>query len=100
MFRSSAALLGTVLIASPTFAGGAIWPSEFRSQMLDTSDDATIYMRWGASGPAVVLLHGFGESGDMWSPLATQLAVHYTVIVPDLRGMGRSSHPSDGYDKW
>jgi pimeloyl-ACP methyl ester carboxylesterase len=45
------------------------------------------------------LLHGFGDTGDMWAPLATTLVHDHTVIVPDLRGMGLSSHPEAGYDK-
>jgi pimeloyl-ACP methyl ester carboxylesterase len=55
--------------------------------------------RVGGSGPAVVLLHGYGETGDMWEPLAVKLATNHTVIVPDLRGMGLSSRPPGGYDK-
>jgi len=47
-----------------------------------------------------VLIHGFGETGDMWSPMAAALAKDHTVVVPDLRGMGLSSHPAGGYDKW
>jgi pimeloyl-ACP methyl ester carboxylesterase len=47
----------------------------------------------------VVLVHGFGDTGDMWAPLATELAHDHTVVVPDLRGMGLSSHPDAGYDK-
>ncbi len=39
-------------------------------------------------GPAVVLIHGFGDTGDMWAPLAAELARDHTVVVPDLRGMG------------
>jgi pimeloyl-ACP methyl ester carboxylesterase len=45
------------------------------------------------------MLHGFGDTGDMWAPLTAQLAHDHTVIVPDLRGMGLSSHPEGGYDK-
>ncbi len=56
-------------------------------------------MRVGGHGPAVVLLHGYGETGDMWAPLAAKLAHDHMVIVPDLRGMGLSSHPAGGYDK-
>ena len=44
------------------------------------------------------LLHGFGDTGDMWGPLAEALVRDHTVIVPDLRGMGLSSHP-EGYEK-
>jgi pimeloyl-ACP methyl ester carboxylesterase len=46
-----------------------------------------------------VLLHGYGETGDMWVPLATDLARDHQVIIPDLRGMGLSSIPPGGYDK-
>src|SRR2546429_605432 len=42
----------------------------------------------------------FGETGDRWSPMAAELAKNHTVVVPDLRGMGLSSHPAGGYDKW
>ncbi len=52
-----------------------------------------------ATGPRVVLLHGFGDTGDMWGPLAAALVPDHTVVVPDLRGMGLSSHPDSGYDK-
>jgi pimeloyl-ACP methyl ester carboxylesterase len=47
----------------------------------------------------VVLLHGFGDTGDMWAPLAAALARDPTVVVPDRRGMGLSSHPADSDDK-
>jgi pimeloyl-ACP methyl ester carboxylesterase len=45
------------------------------------------------------MLHGFADTGDMWAPLAATLAPGRTVVVPDLRGMGLSSHPQGGYDK-
>jgi pimeloyl-ACP methyl ester carboxylesterase len=45
------------------------------------------------------MLHGFADTGDMWAPLAAALAPQHTVVVPDLRGMGLSSHPEGGYDK-
>jgi pimeloyl-ACP methyl ester carboxylesterase len=60
---------------------------------------ATQYVRTGGKGPAVLLLHGFGDTGDMWQPLADGLVSDHTVIVPDLRGMGLSSHPEGGYEK-
>jgi pimeloyl-ACP methyl ester carboxylesterase len=59
----------------------------------------TQYVRVGGHGPAVLLLHGFGDTGDMWQPLAERLVKDHTVIVPDLRGMGLSSHPEAGYEK-
>jgi pimeloyl-ACP methyl ester carboxylesterase len=59
----------------------------------------TQYVRVGGKGPAVLLLHGFGDTGDMWQPLAERLVKDHLVIVPDLRGMGLSSHPEAGYEK-
>lgn len=74
------------------------FPASFRTQDIQT-DGATIHVRVGGKGPAVLLLHGFGDTGDMWGPLAVDLARDHTVVVPDLRGMGLSSHPEGGYDK-
>ncbi|WP_269078903.1 alpha/beta fold hydrolase [Novosphingobium resinovorum] len=74
------------------------FPSSFRTENVQTKD-ATIHVRVGGKGPAVVLLHGYGETGDMWSPMAADLMHDHTVIVPDLRGLGLSSKPAGGYDK-
>ena len=74
------------------------FPQNFRTEEIK-SGDATLHVRVGGQGPAVLMLHGFGDTGDMWAPLAQALAPDHTVIVPDLRGMGLSSHPAGGYDK-
>ena len=74
------------------------FPPGMRVEEVET-DGATIHARVGGQGPAVVMLHGFGDTGDMWAPLATALVADRTVVVPDLRGMGLSSHPDRGYDK-
>jgi pimeloyl-ACP methyl ester carboxylesterase len=50
------------------------------------------------SGPAVILLHGFAETCAMWRPVIPALAERFTVIAPDLPGIGESSIPSDGLD--
>lgn len=47
----------------------------------------------------VVLLHGYAENSDSWAPLAADLMKDHTVVVPDLRGIGRSSKLTGGYDK-
>jgi pimeloyl-ACP methyl ester carboxylesterase len=74
------------------------FPPGFAVQEIATNG-TTIHVRVGGSGPAIVLLHGYGETGDMWVPLASDLMRDYRVIVPDLRGLGLSSKPSAGYDK-
>jgi pimeloyl-ACP methyl ester carboxylesterase len=90
--------LGAVALALPAAAQVHPFPASFRTQNIQT-DGAKLHVRVGGQGPAVVLLHGFGDTGDMWAPLAANLARDHTVVVPDLRGMGLSSRPPGGYDK-
>ncbi|MDM0003841.1 alpha/beta hydrolase [Variovorax sp. J22G73] len=59
----------------------------------------TLHVRVGGTGPAITLLHGFGETGDMWAPMANAFARDHTVVVPDLRGMGLSARATSGFDK-
>jgi pimeloyl-ACP methyl ester carboxylesterase len=49
-------------------------------------------------GPAIVLLHGYAETSRMWRPLMPRLASNFTVIAPDLPGIGGSAIPADGLD--
>lgn len=81
-----------------TDAGVLPFPDGFRCQEI-VNGEAVLHVRLGGTGPAIVMLHGFGDTGDMWAPLAAELCGDHTVIAPDLRGMGLSSHPSGGYDK-
>ena len=74
------------------------YPAKFQISEIATNG-TKLHVRVGGNGPAVVLLHGYGETGDMWTPLAVDLMRDHTVIVPDLRGMGLSEHPAGGYDK-
>jgi pimeloyl-ACP methyl ester carboxylesterase len=86
------------VFATPTDARITPFPASFSTRVVQTNG-TSLYVRVGGKGPAVVLLHGFGDTGDMWAPLATQLVKDHTVIVPDLRGMGLSMHPDSGYSK-
>lgn len=96
MSRWLACLLA--LLALPVFADNLTFPPAFKTRQIQV-DGASIHVRSGGQGPAVVLLHGFGDTGDMWAPLAAELARDHTVVVPDLRGLGLSSKPAGGYDK-
>jgi pimeloyl-ACP methyl ester carboxylesterase len=98
MTRFAIAVLLVLGIGFPAVGKVSPFPAGFRSKNIQT-DGATIYVRVGGAGSAVLLLHGFGDTGDMWAPLAAKLAKNHTVVVPDLRGMGLSSHPDAGYDK-
>ena len=98
MPRTASVALATLLLAIPALAAVQPFPPGFKAQTIATNG-AKIHVRVGGNGPAVVLLHGYGETGDMWQPLAVELMRDHTVIVPDLRGMGLSSRPPGGYDK-
>jgi len=98
MERLILALIVMLAAASPAGARVLPYPKSFAATMIATNG-TQLYVRVGGHGPAVLLLHGFGDSGDMWQPLAVKLAVDHTVIVPDLRGMGLSAHPDTGYTK-
>jgi pimeloyl-ACP methyl ester carboxylesterase len=74
------------------------FPLGFATRDMATNG-TTIHVRAGGAGPAVVLLHGYGETGDMWAPMAADLAHDHTVVVPDLRGLGLSAKPAGGFDK-
>lgn len=88
----------TLFLSMPASAQVLPYPTGFKTQNI-TADGATIHTRVGGRGPAVVLIHGYGETGDMWSPMAADLMHDHTVIVPDLRGLGLSSKPATGFSK-
>jgi pimeloyl-ACP methyl ester carboxylesterase len=92
--------LGLVLLLAPMAPALAYgeFPQGFITKEIATNG-TTLHVRVGGHGPAVVMLHGFGDTGDMWAPLAAVLMQDHTVIVPDLRGMGLSAHPDGGYAK-
>jgi pimeloyl-ACP methyl ester carboxylesterase len=94
-----ALITAILLTAGQAPAAVRPFPIGFQNREMKTPDGETLHVRVGGSGPAVLLLHGFGDTGDMWEPLARRLMRDHTVVVPDLRGMGLSSHPEDGYDK-
>jgi len=57
------------------------------------------YLKAGTGTRPLVLVHGFGDTSHMWIPLFEEFGKDFTVIAPDLRGLGDSSRPAAGYDK-
>jgi pimeloyl-ACP methyl ester carboxylesterase len=95
---AASSTLSALFAATSALAAIQPFPAEFKTQTI-AANGVRIYVRVGGHGPAVLLLHGYGETGDMWEPLAAKLVLDHTVVVPDLRGMGLSDHPAAGYDK-
>jgi pimeloyl-ACP methyl ester carboxylesterase/quercetin dioxygenase-like cupin family protein len=98
MSRRSLAL--AILAFATTFSQAQpSLPSNFHAKTVHSPEGADIFVRWGGTGAVVVLIHGYAENSDSWAPLAADLMKDHTVVVPDLRGIGRSSKPTSGYDK-
>jgi pimeloyl-ACP methyl ester carboxylesterase/uncharacterized RmlC-like cupin family protein len=89
-----AALLPPVAALADAFD----FPPGVRTQEIATNG-TILHVRIVGTGPAVVLIHGYGDTGDMWAPLAADLMRDHTVIAPDLRGMGLSEGAADGFTK-
>ncbi|MEV0403829.1 alpha/beta hydrolase [Actinoallomurus sp. NPDC050550] len=64
-----------------------------------TVNGIRLHYRRTGDGPLLVLLHGWPQTGHCWRHLVGPLSEAYTVVVPDLRGYGRSDLPTDGHDK-
>jgi len=62
------------------------------------ADGVRLHYLTAGDGPAVILLHGYAQNSLMWRPLIPRLAAKFTVIAPDLPGIGESDIPKDGLD--
>jgi pimeloyl-ACP methyl ester carboxylesterase len=63
-----------------------------------TVDGLTLHYLTAGRGPTVILLHGYTQTSRMWRPIIPLLAEKFTVIAPDLPGIGDSDIPNDGLD--
>jgi pimeloyl-ACP methyl ester carboxylesterase len=86
----------TILVGS-AHARAADFSPGFKTRAVAV-DGGNVSMTVGGSGPPVLLIHGYAETSRMWKPLAKVLAPHFTVIAPDLPGIGNSSIPNTGID--
>ena len=99
MIRHCVALVILAILPTFGYAEQPSLPSSFQAKTVHSPEGADIFVRWGGTGAVVVLIHGYAENSDSWAPLAADLMKDHTVVVPDLRGIGRSSKPTGGYDK-
>ncbi|HZZ36809.1 MAG TPA: alpha/beta hydrolase [Caulobacteraceae bacterium] len=73
-------------------------PIAVESRFADVNGTQLHYLAAGQGEP-VYLLHGYAQTSHMWRPLIAELAKTRAVIAPDLRGIGQSAKPPQGYDK-
>ena len=93
------ALFGLMLLSSffaaTTFAAASDGAIASRNA---TVEGVSLHYLTAGHGPMVVLIHGYAETSRMWRPLIPKLADRFTVIAPDLPGIGDSTIPADGLD--
>ncbi len=94
-----------LLLASIALLLFATLPGTARAQDANTISSraaevggVTLHYLTAGHGPAVILLHGYTQTSRMWRPIMPRLAEKFTVIAPDLPGIGDSSIPKDGLD--
>lgn len=96
-FRVFIWVLTLLLMASAAFAQESSKPVAIIPRDADVSGVKIHYLTAG-QGPAVILLHGYTQTSRMWKPIIPLLARKFTVIAPDLPGIGDSGIPKDGLD--
>lgn len=71
----------------------------YESKTADVNGVKIHYLKAGTGKTPLVVIHGFGDTSHMWIPLFEDFGKDFTIIAPDMRGLGDSSRPASGYDK-
>jgi pimeloyl-ACP methyl ester carboxylesterase len=93
------AVLG-LLFFSASFSAAAYADTQDKTFVSRTAEVGGVKLHYttGGHGTALILLHGYAETSRMWTPILPLLGEKFTVIAPDLPGIGDSSIPADGLD--
>ena len=91
------AVLLAVFVAQPHGAIAQAGSGVIKSESREIEGIKLHYLTAG-HGPPVILLHGYTQTSRMWRPLIPKLMDKFTVIAPDLPGIGDSDIPKDGLD--
>jgi pimeloyl-ACP methyl ester carboxylesterase len=100
MGMDATATIGNPAVARMRAAGAGAFPAipGVSHHMVDV-DGVRMHYAEAGSGEPLVLIHGFPQNWYMWRSVIPELAKHYRVIVPDMRGAGWSDAPATGYGK-
>jgi len=89
-----------LLVLALAFCAPAIAQNNnYQSHTANLGNVKIHYLKAGTGKKTLVLIHGFGDTSHMWIPLFDEFDTDYTILAPDLRGLGDSSRPATGYDK-
>ena len=87
-----------IAVSKETLVPAAQAQAGFKSDIANVNG-VNIHYVTGGQGEPLLLIHGFGQNWFMWNRLLPELSKHFTIIAPDLRGLGESGKPETGYDK-
>ena len=87
--------LAVLILSTSTGAADQSGPIVSREVQVD---GVKLHYLTAGHGPTVVLLHGYTQTSRMWRPIIPRLATRFTVIAPDLPGIGDSGVPASGLD--
>jgi pimeloyl-ACP methyl ester carboxylesterase len=90
-------LAALIFFLTAISASASAQPEPIASRMSQV-DGVKLHYLTAGHGPAVILLHGYTQTSRMWKPIIPLLAEKFTVIAPDLPGIGDSEIPKDGLD--
>jgi pimeloyl-ACP methyl ester carboxylesterase len=86
------------VLAGASFPAAAKKAADGIASRTATPGGVKMHYLAAGSGPVVILIHGYAETSRMWRPLIPRLASKFTVIAPDLPGIGDSDIPPTGLD--
>ena len=97
--RTKIAAFGLILCAA-VFSGDAVASATDETIASRSAKVGGVNLHYLTSGHGtpLILLHGYAETSRMWRPIIPALAKRFTVIAPDLPGIGDSDIPADGLD--
>lgn len=99
LFKQLVSLSLALSLAAPVQAQKPASPPPNFKHQTAIVNGVSIHYVIGGKGAPLMLVHGFGQNWYMWNRLLPELSKHFTVIAPDLRGVGESGKPAGGYDK-
>src|SRR5882724_10587037 len=98
ILRLAPSCLFALVLCSSSEEVHAASPTNAIDSRTAVADGVKLHYLVSGSGPTVILLHGYAETSRMWRPLIPRLAERFTVIAPDLPGIGDSAIPAGGMD--
>jgi pimeloyl-ACP methyl ester carboxylesterase len=99
-YRAASRSLLPIIVLILSACGSALAQDKaYRSVFAEVNGVKIHYLKAGTGPRALVMLHGFGETSHMWTSMFDEFSKDFTIIAPDLPGIGDSSQPKTGYDK-